>query len=35
MDQINKKILFYLLKDYRTSQRSIAKMIGISSPAVN
>lgn len=35
MDEINKKILFYLLKDYRMSQRAIAKKLGLSSPAVN
>ncbi|AWR96381.1 winged helix-turn-helix transcriptional regulator [Acidianus sulfidivorans JP7] len=35
MDEINKKILFYMLRDYRTSQRAIAKNLGLSSPAVN
>ncbi|ARM74860.1 winged helix-turn-helix transcriptional regulator [Acidianus manzaensis] len=35
MDEINKKILFYMLKDYRISQRTIAKNLGLSSPAIN
>ncbi|EZQ11089.1 AsnC family transcriptional regulator [Candidatus Acidianus copahuensis] len=35
MDKINNMILFYLLKDFKASQRSIATRIGISSPAVN
>lgn len=35
MDEINKKILFYMLKDFRMSQRAMAKKLGLSSPAVN
>lgn len=35
MDEINKKILFYMLKDYRISQRAIAKNLNLSSPAIN
>jgi DNA-binding Lrp family transcriptional regulator len=35
MDELNRKILLMLLKNYNSSQRSIAKKLGISPPAVN
>ncbi|QKR00605.1 winged helix-turn-helix transcriptional regulator [Metallosphaera tengchongensis] len=35
MDDVNKKIVLYLMKDYRYSQRKIAKELNISPPAVN
>ena len=35
MDELNRKILLMLLKDYNSSQRFIAKKLGISPPAVN
>ncbi|MEM3947762.1 MAG: winged helix-turn-helix transcriptional regulator [Metallosphaera sp.] len=35
MDEVNKKIIFYLMKDFRYSQRKIAKELNISPPAVN
>ncbi|MGP6206968.1 Lrp/AsnC family transcriptional regulator [Cuniculiplasma sp. SKW3] len=35
MDAVDKKILFYLLKDGRTPQRQIAKSLGISAQTLN
>ncbi|MEW9492558.1 MAG: Lrp/AsnC family transcriptional regulator, partial [Candidatus Aramenus sulfurataquae] len=35
MDEINRKILLMLLRDYSTSQRKIAKDLNLSPPAVN
>ncbi|BCS93011.1 winged helix-turn-helix transcriptional regulator [Metallosphaera javensis (ex Sakai et al. 2022)] len=35
MDDVNKKIILYLMRDYRYSQRKIAKELNISPPAVN
>ncbi|MCI2413713.1 MAG: winged helix-turn-helix transcriptional regulator [Candidatus Aramenus sp.] len=35
MDEINRKILLMLLRDYNTSQRRIAKELNLSPPAVN
>ena len=35
MDTVDKKILFYLLKDGRTPQRQIAKALGISAQTLN
>ena len=35
MDDVNKRIILYLMRDYRYSQRKIAKELNISPPAVN
>ncbi|QXJ29046.1 Transcriptional regulator, AsnC family [Saccharolobus shibatae B12] len=35
MDEIDRKILFYLLKDGRISQNKLAKLLNISSPSIN
>ncbi|BCU67894.1 AsnC family transcriptional regulator [Sulfolobales archaeon HS-7] len=35
MDDIDRRIIFYLLKDGRTSQNKLAKLLNVSSPSIN
>ncbi|WP_252897151.1 Lrp/AsnC family transcriptional regulator, partial [Metallosphaera hakonensis] len=35
MDETDRKIIFYLLKDGRISQNKLARLLNISSPSIN